>query len=512
MKLFNRLFYLGFFIFSACISLKKTSQTPLTINLDTLIMPISGNFGESENIKKYRAAETRVNDLIHTSLDIRPDFEKKYLNGKANLLFQAYFYPTETLILDAKGLDINEVSLVSDSSRKKLKYTYDSLKLTITLDRVYKRNETYQIFIDYTSKPELLRNKGSVAITDTKGLYFINADGKDKSKPKQIWTQGETEYNSAWFPTIDSPNERMTQEISITVDTSFSTISNGLMLYSRFNNDGTRTDVWKQSVGAAPYLSMFAAGKFAVIHDKWKNIEVNYYLDPEFAGVGKKIFGNTPEMIDFFSERLGFDFPWEKYSEIVVHDYVSGAMENTGAVIFGDFMQRNDRELIDKTNEDVVSHELFHHWFGDLVTCESWSNLPLNESFATYGEYLWNEHKYGGEEADLGIQTDMNAYLNSSAKGKSPRLIRFNYEDKEDMFDNISYQKGGRILHMLRKLVGDEAFFQSLKLYVQTNKFTAVEAQNLRLAFEQVTGEDLNWIFNYWCFRKLHPILDFKYE
>jgi aminopeptidase N len=512
MKIVMCFFYSGLSIFSACISSKNSERPSLSINLDTLIMPFSQGKAETENSKIYRASTKRENDLMHTSLEVRPDFENKYLYGKANLFLQPYFYPINSLTLDAKGFDINEISIVSDSTRKKANYTYDSLKLVITLDRTYKRNETYQIFIDYTAKPEMLRNKGSAAITNTKGLYFINADEKDKSKPRQVWTQGETEYSSAWFPTIDSPNERMTQEIAITVDTSLTTVSNGLLQYSRFNNDGTRTDLWKQSLGAPPYLSMFAAGNFAIVRDKWRNIDVSYYLDPEFAMVGKKIFGNTPEMIDFFSAKLGVDFVWEKYSEIVVHDFVSGAMENAGAVIFGDFMQRNERELIDKTNEDVISHELFHHWFGDLVTCESWSNLPLNESFATYGEYLWNEYKYGQEEADLSLQNDLGAYLNASGRGKSPKLIRFSYEDKEDMFDAVSYQKGGRVLHMLRKYVGDEAFFLSLKLYLQSNKFSSVEMPQLRLAFEQVTGEDLNWFFNQWFLGRAHPVLDIRYE
>jgi aminopeptidase N len=166
---------------------------------------------------------------------------------------------------------------------------------------------------------------------------------------------------------------------------------------------------------------------------------------------------------------------------------------------------------LDNTNEDVVSHELFHQWFGDLVTCESWSNLTLNESFATYGEYLWNEFKYGQDKADHGLQNDLNGYIQQKGQ-KDPNLVRFDYNDKEDMFDGISYQKGGRILHMLRRYVGDDAFFESLKLYLTKNKFNSAEAHNLRLAFEEVTGEDLNWFFNQWYFNHGSPDLDIKTE
>ena len=192
-------------------------------------------------------------------------------------------------------------------------------------------------------------------------------------------------------------------------------------------------------------------------------------------------------------------------------DYVSGAMENTSATIMGEFVQKDDRALYDASNDDIVSHELSHHWFGDLLTCESWSNLPLNESFATYCEYLWNEYKYGRDEADWSLNSDLKSYL-QEARTKQVDLVRFDYDDKEDMFDRHTYQKGGRILHMLRKEVGDDAFFTSLKRYLEKNKFTAVEAHQLRLAFESVTGKDLNWFFNQWFYSKGHPILKISYD
>ncbi|HRB38992.1 MAG TPA: M1 family metallopeptidase, partial [Bacteroidia bacterium] len=277
------------------------------------------------------------------------------------------------------------------------------------------------------------------------------------------------------------------------------------------NADGTRTDTWKQSLPAAPYLTMMAVSNFKVVKDRWRNIEVNYYVDPEYEMYAKDIFGNVPEILDFYSRKLGVDYPWEKSSHVVVHDYVSGAMENTSAILYGEFLQRTKRELLDGTSESTIAHEIFHHWFGDYVTCESWSNIPLNESFATYGEYLWDEYKYGREEADKGGMDDLNQYL-AEAKYKQVDLIRFHYNAREDMFDRHSYSKGGRVLHMLRKYVGDDAFFASLKKYLNDNKFSPVEAHNLRLAFEAVTGQDLNWFFNQWFFAKGHPIIDISYQ
>lgn len=150
----------------------------------------------------------------------------------------------------------------------------------------------------------------------------------------------------------------------------------------------------------APYLFMMSIGEYSIVKDTWKKIPVNYYVEKEYEKDAKAIFGNTPEMIEFYSKTLGVDYVWPKYSQVIVRDYVSGAMENTSATVHGEFLQQHSRDLLDENNEDVISHELFHQWFGDLVTCESWSNLPLNESFATYGEYLWREYKYGRDDAD----------------------------------------------------------------------------------------------------------------
>jgi len=456
----------------------------------------------------YQGSNTRTFDLLHTKLDVKFNFDKAYLYGKAELTLKPYFHATNTLVLNARGFDVNKVQL----NNKDLNYTYDSLLLTITLDKTYTRNDSFKIFIDYTAKPNELKTGGSSAITSDKGLYFINPKGEEKDKPTQIWTQGETQSNQAWFPTIDSPNERCTGEIAITIDEKYKTLSNGILMRQELNGNGTRTDFWEMDQPHAPYLFMMAIGEFAVVKDKWENIDVDYYVEPEFEKDAKNIFGLTPEMLTFYSSKLGVKYPWKKYSQVVVRDYVSGAMENTTAVIHGDFVQQTTRELIDgSAGEDVIAHELFHHWFGDLVTCESWSNLPLNESFATYGEYLWNEYKYGSDAADYVGQNDLNAYLQEAGENQVD-MIRFNYERREDMFDAHSYQKGGRILHMLRNYLGDDAFFESLKLYLNKHQFTDVEMHEFRLACEDVSGEDLNWFFNQWFYASGHPQLNITYH
>ncbi|MCF8463319.1 MAG: M1 family peptidase [Flavobacteriales bacterium] len=493
--------------FSACKTQKKTTAVAPASEVEVV---------EEEVVEvdkgPYRASNTRTFDLIHTTLDVRFDWEKQQLMGKAELTLKPYFYATNQLVLDAKGFDLNAVSLKKDGQLQSLKYTYDKDKIFIELDKEYTRNESLVIWVDYVAKPEELEAEGSAAITDAKGLYFINPFGEEKDKPKQIWTQGETESSSCWFPTIDSPNENMTQDIKITVDSRFVTLSNGLLVSSRPNGDGTRTDQWKQTKPHAPYLAMMAVGEFAVVKDKWKGIDVDYYVEPAYEPHAKAIFGETPNMLDFYSEVLGFPYAWEKYSQVVVRDYVSGAMENTTATIHGEFLHRTQRELLDGDNEEIIAHELFHHWFGDLVTCESWSNLPLNESFATYGEYMWLEHRHGRDAADKHGKEQQQQYIASVAQTGHVDMIRYFYNNKEDMFDAHSYNKGGRILHMLRKTIGDEAFFKGLNLYLNENKFQSVEIHQLRLAMEKVTGFDLNWFFNQWFLDKGYPILDITHN
>ncbi|MFD2512871.1 M1 family metallopeptidase [Pontibacter locisalis] len=459
----------------------------------------------------FNPSRTLEHDLIHTKLRVSFDWEKQYLNGLAELTLKPYFYPQNTLALDAKGMDIHSVSLMKGYDATPLSYKYDGQKIIIELDKTYSRTEEYVIEVDYTAKPNELKASGSDAITQDKGLYFINPLGKDPNKPKQIWTQGETEASSAWFPTIDAPNERMTQDIYITVDPQFTTLSNGTFMYSRQNADGTKTDYWKQDLPHAPYLTMLAIGDFAVVKDKWRDKEINYYVEPAYKGTAKKVFGNTPEMMEFFSKKLGMVYPWSKYAQVVVRDFVSGAMENTSASTFMEDLQMNERELLDKNWDGIIAHELFHQWFGDYVTTESWANLPLNEAFANYSEYLWAEHKYGADEAAYLQLDELSQYLEEAQTKREP-LIRYYYEDREDMFDSHSYAKGGRVLHMLRTMVGDEAWWASLNRYLTQNKFSAVEVAELRMAFEDVTGQDLMWFFDQWFMKPGHPELKVQHS
>lgn len=485
-------------------------------SLLSIIAVTTSAYAQTKTVpKQYQATTTKINDLVHTKLDVRFDYKKCYMYGKEWVTLKPHFYPTDSLRLDAKGMDIKNISVVKVGKNIPLKYVYeDSLSLNIRLDKTYTNNESYTIYIDYTSKPNELKSHGSAAINDDRGLYFINPDGTDKDKPTQIWTQGETESSSAWFPTIDKPNQKTTEEISMTVMSKYVTLSNGKLISQKNNTDGTRTDTWKMDLPHSPYLFMMAVGDFKIYHDKWRDKPVDYYLEPKYAPYAKDIFGMTPEIIEFYSKTLGIDYPWNKYAQIVVRDYVSGAMENTTATLHGEYVQATKRELLDayyNAGRSTIAHELFHQWFGDYVTTESWSNLTVNESFADFSETLWAEHKYGQDAGDAHFYDDMQNYL-SDPDNAGKNLVRFYYNDKEDVFDAVTYQKGGSILNMLRSYLGKDAFYKGLNIYLKNNAFKNGEAQQLRLALEEASGRDLNWFFNQWYYGSGHPIMNITYK
>lgn len=461
--------------------------------------------------KIYRAAHTKTTELKHTKLKVSFDFDKEQMNGEEWLTAAPYFYATDSLVLDAKAMQIHEVALYKKGNHVPLKYNYQNNLLKIQLDKIYYKNQDYTVYIKYTARPNEVKGSGSTAITDAKGLYFINPKGTDLDKPTQIWTQGETESNSVWFPTIDKPNQKTTQEIYITVPDKYITLSNGVLKNST-KQGSLRTDHWVMDKKHAPYLFFMGVGDYAIIKDRWRDIPVDYYVEKKYADYAKQIFGNTPEMMEFFSKKLDYDYPWAKYAQLVGRDYVSGAMENTTAVIHHEAAQQTPGDLIDENRwESTIAHELFHHWFGDLVTTESWSNLTVNESFANYSEYLWAEYKYGKDAADYHLATNRGYYIHNP-RDFNKNLVRFDYEDKEDMFDLVSYNKGGAILHMLRNYLGDEAFFAGMSDYLKSNEYSTGEAHQVRLSFEKISGKDLNWFFNQWYFGSGNPQLAISYD
>jgi len=459
----------------------------------------------------YRPARTRLADLVHMKLDITPVFARSEVEGEEELTFTTHFYPLDTLVLDARMMLISKVEWLEGKTATPILFAYDSALLKVFLPKTVMRGQNAVVRIQYTARPEKIKEKGGEAISEAKGFYFIDPADSDKEEPTEFWTQGEPESNSAWFPTIEAMEQKITQEIKITVPDSMVTLSNGTLQWSMAGKNHTRTDCWAQKLPHSVYLVMVAGGKYAIVKDTWKNKEVSYYVEPEFKKDARNIFGRTPEMIEFYSNLLKVPYAWDKYSQIVCREYVSGAMENTGAVVMFPAAQKTRRELIDQNYDDVICHELFHHWFGDLVTAKTWSQLFLNESMATYGEYLWIEHAKGRIAADEHLNDDWKRYLNE-AREKTHALVRFYYNDANDLFDRHTYQKGALLLHALRAYVGDDAFFLALHNYLENNKFGNGDVEIFRREFEKVSGRDLRQWFAQYVLSAGHPQLQTQWE
>jgi len=457
----------------------------------------------------WRGAAPKLNDLVHTRLDIHFDYKRCYLYGQEQVTLHPHFYPTDSLTLDAKGMDIHAITIRDIP----LHYTYNGETIFIRLDRIYKKEDRYTIRISYTAKPNELKLADTTLLKFNKGLYFINPDSLEKDKPVQIYTQGETENASVWFPTIDKPDQKTTSELRITVPAKYVTLSNGRLAMQHDNPDGSRTDTWKMDLPNPPYLFMMAVGDFRIFHDHWRDKPVDYYLEPNYAAYAKAIFGATPEIIDFFSKKLHYDFPWNKYDQIVVRDYASGGMENTTATLLNEYVQRTPRELLDAycdKGQTTIVHELFHQWFGCLVTCRDWGNQAVDETFSEFSDGLWAGYKYGKDEGDALRDRDLQTYLGSKSAATRP-MVRHHYANELDMFDAVTYYKGSNVLNMLRTYLGDSAFFEGLSRYLHQQAFKNGDVQQLRLALEEVSGLDLTWFFDQWYYRPGHPLLDIRY-
>ncbi|MDX5319674.1 MAG: M1 family metallopeptidase [Bacteroidota bacterium] len=516
---------LALFYLSSCHTSRQTNTGDDWDNDETITLEVNGvevvaTATDDPNDKvedygyqapDYRKAEARIVDLIHTDLKIRFDWTKTEAYGKVSLLMQPYARALTSFEIDAVAMEIHSLELRIGDKKMPCTYAYNGQKITVTTATSLQARQPFTVLINYTARPEEVETEGSNAITDAKGLYFINADGKHPKKARQIWTQGETQSTSAWLPTIDAPNEKMTHDLFITVYDTLQTLSNGEFISSSFEENHLRTDHWKMEQPHAPYLVAMAIGKFYHEKAEWNDIPVGYFVDPAYENSARILFGNTPKMLSTFSQLLKYPYPWPKYDQVVVDDFVSGAMENTTLTIHGDMLKLDTRELLDEDYEDVIAHELFHHWFGDLVTCESWGQLPLNESFATYGEYLWREAQYGKEYADEHLNDWLQQYFVESYTKQVP-LIRKEYDFAEQMFDAHSYQKGGLVLHMLRDYVGDSLFFEGPHLYLKKFAYGTAEIHNLRQCFEETSGEDLNWFFDQWFMKKGHPHLEVTHE
>ena len=432
------------------------------------------------------ARRSREFHALHYRLEIALDHRGKSVAGTVGIRLTPLAGPLDSVVLDAVDMNIRSVCL---EGGKPLAYRNMSPGLTIHLDRTYAYGETLAVRIGYSCSP-------------SKGLYFIYADSGG-GRHDQIWSQGEDMDNRYWFPCYDYPNDKATSEVIGTVPADWTLLSNGRLVgETRDTKRNTRTFHWVQSKPHSTYLVMVAAGRYAIIREKFRNIPVDYYMYPEDTAKWRTSFGRTPAMIRFFEEKTGIPYPWEKFDQIIIDDFMWGGMENTTAVTLNDACVVGPRAALDFPSDPVVAHELAHMWFGDLVTARDWTHLWLNEGFATYCENLWTEATRG-EDA---FQYDMiNASF--SIRGDDRMLGRKPIVSHDSHPVNL-YARGAWVLNMLRSLLGDEAFFRGLHYYLTRFQYANAETDEFRLAMEDATGRSLDWFFREWVFGAGLPKLE----
>ena len=440
---------------------------------------------------RARYAPDRVVDLQHLALALELDPATRRVAGTATLRGALIAAGARAVELDALELELEAVEVNGAAAA----HRHDGKRLRVELPAGLAAGAELAVAVRYRGAPR-------------RGLYFIAPDEGYPAKPVQAWTQGQDEDSRYWFPCFDTPNAKATSEVTVTIPAGLFALSNGVLVDDR-TEGARRTLRWRLDVPHSCYLVTLAIGDFAAIETRWRDVPVVYYVERGREAAAERTLARTPQMLELFSERFGVPYPYPRYAQVFVADFIFGGMENTTATTLTDTVLIDERAALDYDIDALVAHELAHQWFGDLVTCRDWGEGWLNEGFATYAEYLWREHHEGRDAADLELEDWAEMYFGEDA-GRYRRTIATKlYDEPIDVFDHHLYEKGGRVLHMLRHHLGDDAFWKALGHYLTKHRHGVVESRDLARAVEEVTGKNVDWFFSQWVIDGAgHPELD----
>ncbi|MBC8043928.1 MAG: HEAT repeat domain-containing protein [Rhizobacter sp.] len=525
-----------------------SSKESVTVVSDPQLVEPEPNFGGgaagSLSIPEQQT-RARKFDLLHTKISMGFDWTAKAINAEAELKLVPLSDNFTTVELDAGDMIISGISLApnqplpvastsaaaqpskpaktSKQKSAKTRKAIDKPKLVLAPAATPTILEYPALAFDTTGEGLSIKLGRVVGVSDTltlrityratpknRGLIFITPSAEFPDKPYQIWTQGESEDTRYWVPTYDAPNDKATSEILATVGDSMVTSSNGRLISSVKNGNGTRTDHWLQDKPHSTYLLTFIAGDFKIIEDGWTNksgrrIPVQYYLTPKNEKYARLIYGQTPDMMDWFSKKIGYDYPWDKYAQIAVSDFTAGGMENTSATTMYEYIEIDDRAALDYPMTSLIAHELAHQWWGDLVTAKDWSNLTLNEGFATFFEAAYFEKGVSYPDMQNEFLGMGRKYFSAVRGGRNRPIVSRRFRKPDDMFDVFTYEKGGLALRMLRYTLGEENFWRVMNAYIRKHQFQNVELIDLEKAVSETTGENLQWFFDQWFRQQGHP-------
>jgi aminopeptidase N len=430
--------------------------------------------------------------IEHIAVDVALDIPARSVRGRVTLDVQRVDPAAAELLLDAVGFDIHDVHVDGGASS----WRYDGRVLRVPLGTELRKAS---VLVTYAATPR-------------RGLYFLQPDEHYPSRPDQVWSQCQEEDARHWFPCHDNPHVKMTTEMVAHVPNGWYALSNGALVSTRKPERGDWTYHWKMSQPHSSYLVTLAAGVFSEITDVARvgdrEVPVTYLVPVGREADGRRTFARTPEMIRHFSEVTGVPYPWNKYAQIVVADFIFGGMENTTASTMYEHILLDARAALDVSSDDLVAHELAHQWFGDFVTCRAWYEGWLNEGFATFFEQVWREKRLGRDEYDFGVKGDLDAYV-AEAHGRYRRpIVCQDYDAPLDLFDRHLYEKGGLVLHALRVEMGDALFWRGVRTYLTSHANGVVETRDLQRAMESVSGRSLGRHFEQWVMMPGHPEMD----
>jgi aminopeptidase N len=442
---------------------------------------------------QYKERE-RQYDVLHYAIDITVDEKSRSVSGSVTMRIVP-LAPLSSCDIDAAEMTISSVELVRTAPAA-LRFTHASPVLRVMFPAATTAGDTLDIRITYSCRP---RN----------GLYFIAPDTAYPDKPWQVWSQGQPEENRYWLPCYDYPNDFATMEMRATVNERFIAISNGALLdVSPGPAPGTKTFYWYSAKPFVSYLIALIVGEYAVIEEKFRHIPVLYYVYEHQKPDAIRSFGRTVDMLTLYSDRLRYEYPWPKYGQVVIADFMYGGMENTSITTLFDETIHSERAHVDYSSDNLVAHEIVHQWFGNLLTCRNWSHAWLNEGFATYFQGLYNEERKGWDEFQYEMYSHHKAITEADTGIARRATVTNEYVHPTDIFDNRIYGRGASILHMLRFLIGDDMFWRSMQRYVAYYQYQNVVTDDLRRIVEETTKQDVRWFFDQWLPMAGYPIFD----
>jgi aminopeptidase N len=431
-------------------------------------------------------------DVQHYRIKVSFDWKEKSVTGETTITLKPFQNDLSEVELDAGQMNITGVKLAHGTP---LKFRYvNHQKLFVTLDKKYPANRNLAITVNYVAKP-----------VNSQALAFITPTDTDKSRPYQIWSQGEAQTNHYWFPCYDYPNDKATSELIATVEDRYQVISNGKLIRVQTHAaNKTKTFHWLMNQPFSSYLISIIVGEYAEVKDRFKNTPVSSFVYKNQIKEARVSLGKLPQMVAFFSKKLGYDYPFPKYAQIMVRDF-PGAMENITATTMTDTAVHDQRAHLDLSSDDLMAHELAHSWFGNLLTCRDWGELWLNESFATFMQGLWTEHDKGKDDYLYEMHGNQQGYFQAWNGGLRRPIVTKLYSDPDGLFDAYAYPRGAAVVNMLRFVLGEERFWKALRHYLKKYQWQNVETQQLVVAIEEVTGQNLQWFFDQWLYKMGHP-------